>query len=164
MHAPRLTLLVGAALLGCVAPSCASAGGTPSSAPTLEHAPEPFAPKDGWSDLSYEERHEKMTFVVHPALARRFKTAGSERTAKLTCESCHGERAEAVRYRMPAIEALRPSRVAEIYRDDAELSPLLRFMRDEVTPTTARLMDLPVYDPATGEGFSCFNCHLKELE
>jgi cytochrome c553 len=158
---PRAVLAGGAALLLSAASSCASSSPR-DDAPAPAAAP--FAPQDGWSDLTYEERHAKMTFVVHPALARRFKQAGGEKTARLTCVSCHGERAEQVRYRMPAIEALRPSRVAELYQPDAQLSPLLRFMRDEVTPTTARLMGVPSYDPATGQGFSCFNCHLKERE
>ena len=134
-----------------------------SSSSSQDEAPaHAFAPQDAWTDLSYEERHEKMTFVILPALAHRFKEAGGQKTARLTCQSCHGERAEEVRYRMPAIEALRPDRVAEIYTDDAQLSPLVRFMRDDVTPMTARLMGVAVYDPATRQGFSCFNCHLKE--
>lgn len=163
MRQGALSLIACAALLGSLAQACVS-----SSAHQTKAAPAPpatpFAPANGWSDLTYEERHAKMTFVVHPALARRFKKAGGEKTARLTCKSCHGERAEEVRYRMPAIEALRPSRVAEIYEPGADLSPLLTFMRDEVTPTTARLMGMPAYDPAIGEGFSCFNCHLKEQE
>lgn len=163
MRRGAVSLIACAALLGGLAQACASSSAHETKAELAPPA-EPFAPDNGWSDLTYEERHAKMTFVVHPALARRFKKAGGEKTARLTCKSCHGERAEDVRYRMPAIEALRPSRVAEIYQPGAKLSPLLTFMRDEVTPTTARLMEMPVYDPATGQGFSCFKCHLKERE
>jgi hypothetical protein len=34
-----------------------------------------------------------------------------------------------------------------------------KFMMERVAPEMAKLLNLPPYDPATHEGFGCFNCH-----
>ena len=36
---------------------------------------------------------------------------------------------------------------------------ILAFMMEQVSPEMAKILDVPHYDPATHQGFGCFNCH-----
>ena len=107
-----------------------------------------------------------MTFLVHPVLARKFTDARGDGAPPLGCVDCHGDDGERDRYAMPSpvLQPLKPSRVRALYAAGDDVSALIAFMRDEVTPETARLMGRTPYDPATGRGFSCFDCHAAEDE
>lgn len=119
-----------------------------------------------WRYLSFEQRHSQMTFLVHPTMMEHFQAFYKTSTPEITCASCHGENAEAAGYNLSnsKLKALKPSRVRTLYKTGATLSPEQLFKRDDITPTMARLMGVPQYDPATGLGFSCFGCHLQEDE
>lgn len=54
---------------------------------------------------------------------------------------------------------LDPAGLPEGHAVDAALSRTLAFMRDEVTPTMAGILELPVGPPGAANAFSCFNCH-----
>lgn len=124
----------------------------------------PLPADDEWRFLTFEQRHSAMTFLVHPAMMERFQTFYKTAVPELTCESCHGPNAEAAGYDIANTEipALDPKRVRDLYLPDAKLNPEQIFKRDNITPTMARLMGVPKYDPQTGLGFSCFGCHPRE--
>lgn len=117
-----------------------------------------------WQHLTFEQRHEQMTFLVHPSVAEHYRDFYKTSAPLLTCRSCHGEQAERQRYQMAytPIDDLDPTRVRALYVAGAELSPEQRFKRDVITPLMARLLGVPAYDTATGSGFSCFGCHPRE--
>ncbi len=119
-----------------------------------------------WQYLSFERRHSQMTFLVHPTMMEKFQAFYKTPTPELTCASCHGENAESEGYNRANsdIKPLKPSRVRALYEAGATLTPLQRFKRDDITPTMARLMGVPQYDPTTGLGFSCFGCHRRTDE
>jgi len=72
----------------------------------------------------------------------------------------HGENAERVQYRMPATLApLDPAKMPDPSARDPKEAKMAKFMTDEVTPQMAGILGVPIFDPATGRGFSCFNCH-----
>lgn len=124
----------------------------------------PLPAKDDWRYLSFEKKHEQMTFVVHPAMMRRFQTFYETQAPELTCVSCHGENPEKAGYDMAnsALIALSAEKVRALYVERAEVTDEQAFMRDSITPTMARLLGVAAYDPETGLGFSCFGCHRRE--
>jgi hypothetical protein len=124
-----------------VLPACAR------SSPSLPKA----APRDEWSPLTWEERHDAMTFRVHPNMARLFQRFQGKASPDMTCRTCHGADAEQVAYAMPhGLPALDPDRMP------AASDRVVRFMTDEVSPTMASLLGV---DRAR---FSCFDCHPRK--
>ncbi len=119
-----------------------------------------------WRFLSFEQKHSEMTFLIHPTMMEHFQAFYKTPTPELTCASCHGKKAERAGYDLSNsnLDALKPSKVQSLYRQDAVLTPEQLFKRDDITRTMARLMGVPQYDPATGLGFSCFGCHRREDE
>ena len=119
-----------------------------------------------WRYLSLERRHSQMTFLLHPTMMEHLQAFYKTPIPELTCASCHGENAEAAGYNLSnsKLKALKPSRVRALYEAGATLSPEQLFKRDDITPTMARLMGVPQYNPATGLGFSCFGCHRRADE
>ena len=117
--------------------------------------------EDEWRFMSFEQRHARMTFVVHPSMMERFQKFYETVTPELTCVSCHGDNPERALYKLSnsKLDDLDPVRVAELYEAGADLTPEQRFKRDNITPNMARLLGVPAYDPKTGLGFSCFGCH-----
>ena len=122
-----------------------------------------FPADNEWQYLSFEQRHAQMTFLIHPTMMEKFQAFYKTPNPELTCANCHGENAEVEGYNRANsdIEPLKPSRVRALYEAGVTLTPLQRFKRDDITPTMARLMGVPQYDPATGLGFSCFGCHRR---
>jgi hypothetical protein len=109
-------------------------------------APSPSAP-DEWARATWEERHDPMTWVVLPNMARLFQAHDKTQFPELACVTCHGENAERVHYRMPAtLPALDPR-----HMPTAETSAKAKFMIEEVTPTMQSLIGAST--------FGCFHCH-----
>jgi hypothetical protein len=126
------------------------------------HAPAPVASptRDGWSAMSWEDRHDTMTFAVLPNMARTFQRFAGSAAPDMTCATCHGRDAELVQYAMPhGLPALDPAHLPDRNATDPKEARIAKFMFDEATPAMADLVGVPLYDPKTKQGFSCFNCH-----
>jgi hypothetical protein len=123
------------ALLAC-------ACGSPPAAPVA-------APKaDAWAPLTWEERHDAMTFRVHPNMARLFQHHDGKDAPDVTCRTCHGRDAEQVSYAMPhGLPALDPQHMPD------EREPKVKFMREQVLPTMADLLGVD------RGSLTCFGCH-----
>ena len=154
-----MLLLVALVLVPANMPAAATLAPVTVAAPAVPAA-------DNWRAMTFEQRHEHMTFVVHPILMERWQTHYQTAAPQLRCVSCHGEQAERHRYQMAftPLDGLQPSRVQALYRSAVEPSDEQRFKRDVVTPLMADLLGVPRYDAATGQGFSCFGCHPRETE
>ena len=110
--------------------------------------------------MSWEERHDLMTFLVLPNMARLFQGFEGKPDPDLTCRSCHGADAEEVRYKMPhGLTPLDPGRLPSPSSPDPKQARIARFMAEEVTPRMAAMLGLEPYDSRTGQGFGCFGCH-----
>jgi hypothetical protein len=134
-------------------------GAGPHRPPPSPTPPAPAA-SDAWSTLTWEERHDTMTFTVLPNMARLFQRFKGTDAPTMTCTTCHGTDAEEARYAMPrGLPALDPKHMPTADDSDPRRARMAKFMIDEVTPTMADLLDTPRYDPRTGRGFSCFRCH-----
>ncbi len=72
------------AIVACLV-SCGPAATPHDSRPKRAAAPE------AWSPLTWEERHDVMTFVVLPNMGRLFQEFRETEYPDLTCDSCHGK-------------------------------------------------------------------------
>lgn len=119
-------------------------------------------PDKPWEDMSYEEREWYMVGKVHPVMREVFANFDPAYGEDYHCEVCHGPDGKEQKYKMPSAHlSAVPALDSEDYAA-MQGSRLVTFMRDEVTVTTASLLGMEPYDPATGEGFSCHDCHPKE--
>jgi hypothetical protein len=148
----RCAIAVGFLLASCAhrtAVSVAGQAGTAGAAPVV----------DRWSALSWEERHDRMTWLVHPTMAKLFQRFQQSPYPTLTCRTCHGADAEQVQYKMPhGLPALDPAHLPNPNGGGAK-ARIAKFMVDEVTPQMAELLEVDPYDLKTGRGFGCFGCH-----
>jgi hypothetical protein len=109
--------------------------------------------------MTWEERHDQMTWVVLPNMAERFQEFAHAADPTLTCRTCHGPDPESARYRMPrGLPALDPAHLPEA-NDLDQRGRTAKFMIETVTPTMADLLGEPRYDEKTKRGFGCFKCH-----
>ena len=131
--------LIAVSLVALFSASCGA-----SQSPQIE------PPADNeWASFDFEERHERMTLYVLPAMARRFRQHRNTEFATLTCLSCHGPDAEAVDYRMPnGLLPLDPQAMP-----DTEEA---RWMAEVVVPSFDR-------SALAGGTTTCYSCHEREI-
>jgi len=118
-------------------------------------------PPTPWSAMGFEARKAYMQSSVLPRMTRVFQAYDAERFARVTCETCHGEGAEARRYTMPnaRLFTLYPSGHDKQIALVRERPEILRFMFNRVVPEVQALLGAEPYDATTGTGLSCFTCH-----
>lgn len=105
-----------------------------------------------WGRKSWEERHDVMTWLVLPTMARKFQAFAGTEYPELSCFSCHGADAELRRYEMPhGLPALDPAHLPDPHSKDAREARYAAFMTDEVTPAMQELLEMPE--------LSCMTCH-----
>jgi hypothetical protein len=97
------------------------------------HAPAPVASptRDGWSAMSWEDRHDTMTFAVLPNMARTFQRFAGSAAPDMTCATCHGTDAELVQYAMPhGLPALDPAHLPDRNATDPKEARIAKFLFD----------------------------------
>jgi hypothetical protein len=118
-----------------------------------------------YQDMDFDQRHAYMSEVVLPAMKDTFVVFDAE-YASMSCVTCHGDGAIDGSYAMPSpqLPLLPASEEAflEYLEADPEHARWSQFMVDEVWPQMAELLDAPLYDEKTPDGFSCSNCHMHE--
>ena len=151
MHLTRVVTVVVAFSIGALAASCASSGSRETGAPKPFH------------DMSREERFAHMKTVVFPEMKTAFQAAAPHEFAGFTCATCHGDGAVDKTFKMPnpKLPTL-PSDDAGFKRLMANDPKMVKFMSGTVVPRMAAMLGEPEYDPKTGKGFGCFECHTKE--
>jgi hypothetical protein len=133
------------------------------NAPPPKNVVHPNNASPSWPTLSWEDRHERMTFTVLPNMGQTWQEFSKTAAPTLTCRTCHGANAEDMNYKMPNpnLPQLDPQHMPSKTSKDANEARWATFMIDEVVPSMASLMDAAPYDRKTGSGFGCFNCHTK---
>ncbi|MEZ4335365.1 MAG: hypothetical protein R3B82_01955 [Sandaracinaceae bacterium] len=110
-----------------------------------------------WADMDQEQRAAFMSEVVVPEMRPLFQEVDAERYAEFGCRTCHGENARDVSFEMPnGVAPLQHSQIGAIFQSE---EPMAQMMTQRVWPRMAELLGEPQFDPQTGEGFSCFDCH-----
>lgn len=136
----------------------AAAGSTPGEGAAGEGAA-PAGKKQGYAafdSLSPGDKLQHMKTVVVPEMKAVFTGFDQEEFADFSCATCHGARARQGNFEMPNPDL--PLDAEEM----AEHPEITEFMKTKVVPEMARLMGEAPYDPATHEGFGCFECHTKK--
>jgi len=144
------------ALLGC------GGGGSASSDTTTTTTAEPTttggaAEHVAWDDMTHEQRGHFMAENVMPAMRPLFQNHDATRYAEFSCATCHGANAQEVNFAMP--NGVHPLTHADITATFQSQDPSATWMTQQVWPEMARVMGEAPFDPATGEGFSCMDCH-----
>ncbi|EYF00463.1 hypothetical protein [Chondromyces apiculatus] len=133
----------------------AACGGGDDGDPDVEQEP------TAYEDMTFEQRSAFMAEVVLPEMTELF-VAFDPKFSTMSCNTCHGDGAIDGTYALPSpqVPPLPPEEEFEEYMQDPENAKWGMFMLEEVWPEMARLLQVPMYDPATHtEGFSCANCH-----
>jgi hypothetical protein len=121
-------------------------------------------PDKPWADMNYEEREWYMIGKVHPLMRQVFQTLDKDKYEglKFECEPCHGPDPKARKYKMPS-EHLSPVPPFDSKEyADMRGARIVKFMEQRVTPVMSSIMGMPIYDPKTKEGYSCYSCHPQQ--
>lgn len=114
-----------------------------------------------WADMDHEQRAQYMHDVVVPRMRTVFQEHDAERFASFGCATCHGANAREVDFHMPnTLHPLNPQEIPALFSSEDEATrSFAEFMAGPVEHTMAELLGEQPFDPATGEGFGCMNCH-----
>lgn len=160
-----LTLLA-APMTGCrteAAPlTAATVGGVQAEEDAGDIDPEAAIEPMAFDDMNHEQQMRYMKETVMPTMAPLFASFDEKEFAKFTCATCHGSDAKERDFHMPNPELpqLDPS---DNFRHWRQKDPqAVEFMAQEVVPNMASLLSEPVYNPASGEGFGCMDCHTQK--
>jgi hypothetical protein len=119
--------------------------------------PRPPLPDVPFDQLTPEQKGQFMAERVLPEMRTMFQEFDAERFAQFDCTTCHGANAMEVSFRMPnGLSPLDPAQMQTLFTSP---NPMPVFMRERVWPRMSELLREPQFDQATGQGFSCFNCH-----
>lgn len=144
----RGLLLAGGMLAAVAGASCSQQGAT---------AP---GERPDWHQMSFGQKKEHMKQVVVPTMKPIFQGIDAQEFAEFGCETCHGKSARSGRYDMPAADL--PPLSADLSEEKANHPQITKAMMEQVVPEMAKTIDERPYDPKSGQGFGCFDCHTKK--
>lgn len=138
----------------------------PTPEPTVAEPTAPATPVN-WAEMSHEQKANHMSEVVVPAFRELLQSHDAERFAKVNCNTCHGPNARDKGFEMPNPDLpplTMPSGDGPPFAEEKEKHPeITQFMMEKVTPKMVELLPgVTGYDPATGDGFGCFGCHVPK--
>ena len=125
-----------------------------------------MAPPGDWDTLPFDARREHMTRHVIGPMTDLFVAYDATRFDDFSCATCHGEGAARGDFAMPnpALPVVYPSGTVGQQQMVQQFSDGARFMFQRVISAMQTLLGEEPYDPATGEGMSCFACHARASE
>ena len=113
-----------------------------------------------WKKMDRAERKDYMRNVVQPKMKALFAAFDSNKYADMKCAKCHGEGARTGEFKMPNPQLPKLPKSAIGFAALEKKKPaMMKFMSDTVKPEMAKLLGMKPFDPKTGSGFSCGNCH-----
>lgn len=116
------------------------------------------APEIAWSAKNTEQRFGHMAAQVQPQMHAMFKKYDSSYAETFTCQTCHGENAELVDWKMPNpdLYALPKENTLQASLEyDQEVTSFMM----EITPVMKTLLNTGAGQPTS---VSCFACHPVE--
>jgi hypothetical protein len=147
-------------------PPVASAAPTapaPTAAPTPTEAPPPSQPGPGeWDKWSHEQKLAWMKAGVMPKMGALFHDYDAAKYADPKCGLCHGAGAKDGSFKMPNPDLPKLPTTPDGFKKLAtKHAKIFAFMKDKVEPQMAGLLGQQPFDPKTGQGFACYDCHTK---
>ncbi len=149
------------------APPVASASVAPeadAAAPAVSASAAPVAsapsgPNPPWDAMTKEQKTDYMKTAVMPKMKAEFQAFDGTKYASFGCRTCHGKGAKAGTFKMPNPDLPKLS-PADNFKKHMDAKPdLTKFMMQKVVPDMAAVLGEHPYDPATQQGFGCFDCH-----
>jgi hypothetical protein len=161
--------------MAAVIPAAVACGGkepeaitpTATTAPpsAASAAPATTAPAAGttlaWKNMNKDQRLEFMKTTVLPKMKAEFAAYDSKRFGNITCGTCHGEGAKDGSFKManPKLTPHVPNDMPGFEKLMKERPDGVKFMASKVIPQMAQLLGEEPFDPKTGKGFGCHECH-----
>lgn len=136
----------------------------PVEAPAPAPAPATAKPAAGstklWADMSKDEKLEVMRKHVMPKMKEEFAQWEPKHFSNMQCTACHGAGAKDKSFKMPNPDLPKlPANMEGFKKLAADKPEAMKFMKEKVMPETAEMLGLPLYNPATNQGFGCAACH-----
>lgn len=118
------------------------------------------SPSIAWSEKNHEQRTGFMAAAITPVIKELFVEYDDSFETEFTCETCHGENAELVDYKMPnpdLIELPAEDTLESALEDDEEVA---NFMMK----VTGELKTMLNQGHGSDTKTNCFSCHTAEEE
>ncbi len=128
------------------APSASAAEATPPAAPA-------------WADMTMDQKKELMKTQVIPQMKEAFQGFDAKRFADFHCGTCHGPGAKEGKFDMPNPKLPKLDPKDNFAKQMKKMPAITKFMMETVSPTMAKILGIPPFNPETHQGFGCFNCH-----
>lgn len=116
-----------------------------------------------WEKMSHNQRKEYMHEVVMPQMRDVFRKFDSTEFGEVKCMLCHGDGVKDQSFKMPNPKLPKLPKTPEGWKALNEKKPKwMKFMSETVKPQMAQLLGMKPFDPKTGKGLGCMECHTGE--
>ena len=136
----------------------AACGGksAPPATPSKVEEPAKALPDVPFDQLDQDQRTEFMKQKVVPAMKPVFQNHDAKGYADFGCETCHGKEGAKGHFDMPNADLPKIGKTTDwskFTKDD------LDWMKNEVKPAMAKVLQMPEWTPEAPTGFGCNGCH-----
>ena len=116
-----------------------------------------------WEHMSKSERKQYMKDVVMPKMKPIMHDFDAKMFKEVKCVTCHGNGARTGEFKMPNPQLPKLPATREGFDKLNKQHPkVMEFMSKTIKPTMAELLGMKPFDPKTGTGFGCGNCHMTK--
>ncbi len=137
------------------ATAATSPAATGTAATATPPAATPPAATGAFSAMTDQQKLQHMKAVTRPTMAKLFSDYDAKKYGDFGCGNCHGEKKEDPHKVLPKL-TLTGDGFQKLF---AAKPAVMKFMTEQVTPTMAKTMGEPPFDPKTHKGFGCGGCH-----
>ena len=144
-----------AILLVALITACGGKSTPATTTTTTETAAKPL-PDVPFDQLDQDQRAQFMKEKVVPAMKPVFQNHDPKMFADFGCKTCHGKEAEKGHFDMPNADLPKIGKSTDWSQFKKEN---IDWMKDEVKPAMAKVMNMPEWSPDNPKGFGCGACH-----